>query len=103
MLTKRVTCAVGKLLMNKRFISTATGRKEMYDRMIRVDHAGEFGADRIYAGQMAILGNTDTGRIVKNMWEQEKEHLKMFNDLVNKHDVRTTALMPFWNIAGNRK
>lgn len=84
---------------SSRNASTAQ-RREMYDRMIRVDHAGEFGADRIYAGQMAILGNTDAGRVVRDMWEQEKEHLRLFNDLIDKHGVRQTALMPLWNVAG---
>ena len=35
------------------------------DRIIRVDHAGEYGADRIYAGQMAVLGNSPIGPVVK--------------------------------------
>lgn len=85
-----------------RSASTAQ-RREMYERMIRVDHAGEFGADRIYAGQMAVLGNTDAGRVVRDMWEQEKEHLRLFNNLIDKHNVRPTALMPFWNIAGTHR
>lgn len=82
------------------YVSTWSRRRGMYDRIIRVDHAGEFGADRIYAGQMAVLGNTDAGRVVRDMWEQEKEHLRMFNELVEKHGVRRTVLMPFWDIAG---
>ncbi|XP_059480764.1 5-demethoxyubiquinone hydroxylase, mitochondrial isoform X2 [Neocloeon triangulifer] len=68
--------------------------------MLRVDHAGEFGANRIYAGQMAVLGRTKSAALIKHMWEQEKEHKKIFEDLMVKHRVRPTALMPFWHIAG---
>lgn len=75
-------------------------RRQLVDRMIRVDHAGEFGADRIYAGQMAVLGKSSVGPIIKHMWEQEKHHLQTFERLVVKHRVRPTLLMPFWNIAG---
>ena len=39
-----------------------------------MDHAGEFGADRIYAGQMFVLGKTDVGDLIQEMWDQEKEH-----------------------------
>ena len=35
------------------------------DRIVRIDHAGEFGANRIYAGQMAVLGNSSVGHVVK--------------------------------------
>ena len=43
-------------------------------KILRVDHAGEFGADRIYAGQMFVLGKTDVGDLIQEMWDQEKEH-----------------------------
>jgi ubiquinone biosynthesis monooxygenase Coq7 len=42
------------------------------DEIIRVDHAGELGADVIYAGQMAVLGSTSKGPVIKHMWDQEK-------------------------------
>nr|XP_039265804.1 5-demethoxyubiquinone hydroxylase, mitochondrial-like [Styela clava] len=74
--------------------------KAMYDRMIRVDHAGELGANRIYAGQLAILRKTDVGPIIEEMWEQEKVHLAKFNELIPKHRVRPTVLTPVWNVAG---
>ncbi|OQR70471.1 ubiquinone biosynthesis protein [Tropilaelaps mercedesae] len=88
------------VVKSTRCASIAAHRREMYDRIIRVNHAGEFGADRIYAGQMAVLGNTDAGRVVRDMWEQEKNHLRMFKKLVDQHGVRQTALMPFWSVAG---
>ncbi|XP_076328651.1 ubiquinone biosynthesis protein COQ7, mitochondrial isoform X2 [Tachypleus tridentatus] len=72
----------------------------LVDRILRVDHAGELGADRIYAGQMAVLGRTSVGPLIKVMWDQEKEHLRTFEQLIPKYRVRPTALMPFWNIAG---
>ncbi|KAG8513616.1 5-demethoxyubiquinone hydroxylase, mitochondrial [Galemys pyrenaicus] len=70
------------------------------DRIIRVDHAGEYGANRIYAGQMAVLGRTSVGPVIQKMWDQEKDHLKKFSDLMVALRVRPTILMPFWNVAG---
>ena len=72
----------------------------MLDRMIRVDHAGEFGADRIYAGQHAVLGQTAVGSTIQHMWEQEKVHLATFNSLLPRHRARPTLLLPLWNLAG---
>ncbi|XP_034237858.1 5-demethoxyubiquinone hydroxylase, mitochondrial [Thrips palmi] len=69
-------------------------------RMIRVNHAGELGADRIYAGQMAVLGNTRMGKEIQHMWDQEKKHKEKFEELISKHRVRPTALVPIWNVAG---
>ncbi|XP_069726017.1 5-demethoxyubiquinone hydroxylase, mitochondrial [Phaenicophaeus curvirostris] len=70
------------------------------DRIIRVDHAGEFGATRIYAGQMAVLGRSSAGPLIQQMWNQEKDHLKKFNELMVAYRVRPTILLPFWNVAG---
>lgn len=72
----------------------------LIDKIIRVDHAGELGADRIYAGQHAILGNSKVGPTIKHMWEQEIEHRTQFESLINKHRVRPTVMTPLWNIAG---
>ncbi len=87
---------------NARYNSTKTGmtRREMIDRIIRVDHAGEFGANKIYEGQMAVLGKTSVGPVIQEMWDQEKHHKATFDRLIRKHRVRPTALMPIWNIAG---
>ncbi|XP_053220310.1 5-demethoxyubiquinone hydroxylase, mitochondrial [Podarcis raffonei] len=74
--------------------------KPVVDRIIRVDHAGEYGANRIYAGQMAVLGRTSVGPVIRKMWDQEKDHLKKFNELMILYRVRPTILLPFWNIAG---
>ncbi|XP_060116869.1 5-demethoxyubiquinone hydroxylase, mitochondrial [Heteronotia binoei] len=87
-----------------KFCSTGTAfesiNKPVIDRIIRVDHAGEYGANRIYAGQMAVLGRTSVGPVIQQMWNQEKEHLKKFNDLMVSYRVRPTVLLPFWNVAG---
>ncbi|KAM5199223.1 NADPH-dependent 3-demethoxyubiquinone 3-hydroxylase, mitochondrial isoform 1-T6 [Hipposideros larvatus] len=69
-------------------------------RILRVDHAGEYGANRIYAGQMAVLGRTSVGPVIQKMWDQEKDHLKKFNELMVTFRVRPTVLMPFWNVVG---
>ena len=69
-------------------------------RMIRVDHAGEFGAERIYSGQLAVLGRGDKGDILRHMKAQEEQHLHTFANLVADRRVRPTALLPMWNIAG---
>ncbi|KAM9372726.1 NADPH-dependent 3-demethoxyubiquinone 3-hydroxylase, mitochondrial [Phaethornis superciliosus] len=74
--------------------------RPVIDRIIRVDHAGEYGANRIYAGQMAVLGRSSVGPIIQQMWNQEKEHLKKFNELMVAYRVRPTALLPLWNVAG---
>ena len=71
--------------------------------MIRVDHAGEYGAVRIYEGQLAVLKRRRAARSVEtiqHMADQEQRHLKAFDRLVNERRVRPTALEPVWRIAG---
>jgi ubiquinone biosynthesis monooxygenase Coq7 len=68
--------------------------------MIRVDHAGEYGAVRIYEGQLAILGDTPASAAIRKMAAQEQRHLKAFDKLVNERQVRPTVLEPVWRIAG---
>ena len=70
------------------------------ERMIRVDHAGEYGATRIYAGQLAVLGRGDKGDLLRHMRDQERAHLATFNGLIATRGVRPTAMLPFWHIAG---
>ena len=69
-------------------------------RMIRVDHAGEYGAARIYAGQLAVLGRGRQGDALRHMKAQEDAHLATFNALIATGRVRPTALLPLWHIAG---
>lgn len=68
-------------------------------RMIRVDHAGEYGAARIYAGQIAALRRGDKD-LLRHMAEQEQAHLRTFNAMVAERRVRPTALLPLWHVAG---
>ena len=70
--------------------------------MLRVDQAGEYGATRIYAGQLAVLGDTHpaSGEIGR-MAAQEKEHLRHFDDLLAARGIRPTILQPFWAVAGH--
>ena len=69
-------------------------------RMIRVDHAGEYGAARIYAGQLAVLGSGPRGDVLRHMRDQERAHLTAFTTLVAERRVRPTALLPLWHLAG---
>lgn len=78
----------------------STTSKSTIDSIIRVDHAGELGADRIYAGQMAVLGHTSKGPLIKHMWDQEKGHRAKFEELIRKYRVRPTVMTPIWNVAG---
>jgi len=72
----------------------------MVDRMIRVDHAGEYGAVRIYLGQLAVLGERPVAPVIHHMLEQEREHLATFDKLVADRRVRPSALLPLWHVAG---
>lgn len=74
--------------------------KQMLDKMLRVDHAGEYGAIRIYQGQLAVLGNTSVAPVLQEMHDQEKVHLATFNQLLPKYRVRPTVMLPFWDLAG---
>ncbi len=69
-------------------------------RMIRVDHAGEYGARRIYDGQLAVLGKSSLGAQLRHMAEQEKRHFETFDRLVRDQRVRPTILTPLWHVAG---
>jgi len=69
--------------------------------MLRVDQAGEYGATRIYAGQLAVLRrNCPEAKLIARMAAQEERHLKRFNALVADRRARPTALQPLWNVAG---
>ena len=74
--------------------------REVVERTIRVDHAGEYGAKRIYEGQLAVLGRTKYGPVIEHMKAQEQVHLDTFSRLIGERRVRPTALLPFWHVAG---
>jgi ubiquinone biosynthesis monooxygenase Coq7 len=75
-------------------------REEIVEAMIRVDHAGEYGAVRIYEGQLAVLRGTDAGDAIEEMAAQEEKHLKTFDALAADRHVRPTLLSPLWHVAG---
>ena len=72
--------------------------------MIRVDHAGEYGAVRIYEGQLAVFDALNRASkaadAIRSMAQAEQRHLKTFDRLVNEWKVRPTALEPVWRMAG---
>lgn len=71
------------------------------DAMIRVNHAGEYGAARIYAGQLAVLGDRHpAARAIRHMAAQEQRHLDHFSALIAQRGVRPTLLHPLWHVAG---
>lgn len=71
------------------------------DRMIRVDQAGEYGAVRIYEGQIAVLGSRSANAgVLRHMRDQEREHLATFNRMMRERRVRPTAMTPVWHVMG---
>ncbi|MBK19433.1 MAG: demethoxyubiquinone hydroxylase family protein [Rhodospirillaceae bacterium] len=75
-------------------------RKQLVDSMIRVDHAGEHGAVRIYEGQLAVLAGTDAEDSIREMAAEEQHHLETFDAIIAERKVRPTALAPVWHVAG---
>lgn len=72
-------------------------------KMIRVDHAGEYGAVRIYQGQLdALKGSNQKDKLdlIQHMKEQEDHHLETFDNIIREHKVRPTVLTPLWHVAG---
>ncbi len=95
--TKKKSVKKNKVSANK---SLSTD-KNILDEIIRVDHAGEYGATRIYDGQIAIFGkDSKIGKTIQHMADQEQEHIDKFNELIIEKRVRPTALLPLWNVAG---
>lgn len=75
--------------------------RERMHSMVRVDQAGEYGATRIYAGQLAVMGDRiPTARTIAGMAAQEARHRAFFDKMIADRGVRPTALQPFWNVAG---
>lgn len=88
-----------KASLNHRLPGDLT-REEKIERMVRVDHAGEYGAVRIYQGQLAVLGKSKNAAVIRHMKEQEDVHLETFDKIVADRRVRPTALLPLWHLAG---
>ncbi len=69
--------------------------------MLRVDQAGEFGATRIYAGRLAVMGaRHPAARTIARMAAQEERHRARFDAMIAERGVRPTALTPLWDVAG---
>ncbi len=75
--------------------------KRRTDSMIRVNQAGEYGASRIYAGQLAVMGDRGpAARAIAGMAVQEERHRVFFDKLMAERGVRPTILQPIWDVAG---
>lgn len=82
-------------------MTISPARRAKIASMVRVNQAGEFGARRIYAGQLAVMSNRHPmARDIAHMAEQEARHSEFFDQLMAQRRVRPTILAPFWNIAG---
>lgn len=77
-----------------------TTPRRYLEEVIRVDHAGEYGAKRIYQGQLAVLRGTKHEATIRHMQEQEQVHLDTFSRLIAERRVRPTVLLPLWHVAG---
>ena len=86
--------------MSERTLPGDISQEEKVRRMIRVNHAGEYGAQRIYAGQLAVLGKHPCAPLLKHMADQEQEHLDAFAQWMQKRKVAPTIFMPLWHVAG---
>lgn len=75
-------------------------QQQVIAAMIRVDHAGEYGAVRIYQGQLDALRGQASQRIIEHMHAQEQEHLRTFENLIIEHRVRPSILNPLWHVGG---
>lgn len=74
--------------------------KDLIARAIRVDHAGEYGAKRIYEGQLSATNDPKARAEIKHMAEQEQVHLDYFDDQITIRHVRPTLLQPLWHFSG---
>ena len=78
--------------------------QKFLEELIRVDHAGERGAMKIYEGQLLALQtfkqDEDLKRIIEEMKEQEKEHYEFFDKEIQKRNIAPTKLLPLWDLLG---
>tara|TARA_B100000530_G_scaffold247395_1_gene162279 strand:- start:235 stop:768 length:534 start_codon:yes stop_codon:yes gene_type:complete len=74
------------------------------EEFIRVDHAGERGAIKIYEGQLlalsTIINDDDLKKTIKNMKKHEEEHCNFFEDEIKKRNIKPTKLLPLWDLLG---
>ena len=78
--------------------------KKIVEEFIRVDHAGERGAIKIYEGQLLALNtfikNDELKKIIEKMKEHEKEHCNYFENEIKKRNIKPTKLLPLWDLLG---
>jgi ubiquinone biosynthesis monooxygenase Coq7 len=72
----------------------------LISQIIRVNQAGEYGAKRIYQGQLSQTTDKKQRAVLEHMAQQEEEHLKFFNEQMVMHGIRPTCLHPLWHIGG---
>ncbi|KAK7205596.1 catabolite repression protein CAT5 [Myxozyma melibiosi] len=119
--SRRVAAALSSSCSGKRFNSASTTptpapipaagdrklpplsprTRDFLARLIRVDQAGELGADLIYSGQHAVFKRTrpDLEPLIAHMWDQEVYHHKTFDALQTTHRVRPSVFSPLWTVA----
>jgi len=75
-------------------------QREKIGQALRVNHAGEYGAVRIYEGQLAVLGGTNEAKQLSDMKQHEAEHLRLFRAVLPEQRVRPSAILPLWDVGG---
>jgi len=86
--------------MTQRNLPGDADPRSTVERIVRVDHAGEYGAVRIYAGQLAVLRRSGKAEVLEHMLGQERQHLAAFSGQIARRRVRPTAMLPVWHVAG---
>jgi len=86
--------------MQKRRLAGDPDPRQLLERILRVDHAGEYGAKRIYEGQLSVLKKAPSTPTIRHMLQQELEHLDAFSRLLPQRRVRPTLLSPLWHAGG---
>jgi ubiquinone biosynthesis monooxygenase Coq7 len=84
-------------MTSTRYLPGDKTSEEELASIIRVNHAGEYGARRIYKGQLAVLKKH---KQIQEMYEQELEHLQYFETQIAKHRIRPTIMQPLWHVFG---
>ena len=78
--------------------------KKKIEEFIRVDHAGERGAIKIYEGQLLALNtfikDDELKKVIEEMKEHEKEHCEYFEDEIKKRKIKPTKFLPLWDLLG---
>ena len=77
-----------------------TNLNDKITEFVRVDQAGEFGAKRIYQGQLKAVKDKQAHKLIYSMMKQELIHLNYFSKQIEERRVRPTMLFPLWNIGG---